>query len=340
MRRLLVLIVVAAAVGIAYAQQQDTIGLTNFPVPAWPKDGKIPAELKDKYVFIDLDKNEYVIAYPENLPVVETSAAREAYQKAGPGPLRIARYPLLRNVDPTVLVTVTSSGGKYKYAYSVADGPKAKQSIDQWIVIIPEQAARSDIKYPAGWFAVLQSDRIFKVKNPDWIKNGAAAVWSFEKAEQVIQPGHMLAGFELDTDFRPGFTIAYFRKAESVDAQVAASGCGVSSNCAGIPKAVRDQLDPLLQVEYNSKTMVTLGPKFDKTADDKAVAADFIEGITTLSKTGELDPNSDFVKSALTELKSVQSRENGTIPKLTAPAKTPLETEILTAMKISFSAGQ
>jgi hypothetical protein len=263
----------------------------------------------------------------------------EAYEKAGPGPLRIGHYPLLRNVEPVVLLTVASAGGTYKYAYSVADGPKAKQSIDQWTIIIPEQAAgSSDIKFPAGWFGVLQSDRIFKVRNPDWIKNGAAAVWSFEKAEQVIQPGGALTGFELDTDLRPGFTIAYFRKAESIDAQVAASGCGVSSNCAGIPKPVREQLDPLLQVEYNSKTVVTLGPKFDKSADDKAVAADFIKGITTLSSTGELDPNSDFVKSAVMELKKVQSNGNGTTAKPTAPAKTPVETEILAAMKISLGA--
>jgi hypothetical protein len=325
-----------AAIAIAYAQQQDPVGLTDFPVPAWPKDGKVPAELKDKYVFIDTDKNEYVVAYPENLPVTETPAAKEAYQKDGPGPLRIGHYPLLRNVDPAVVLTVTATGGKYKYAYNVADGPKAKQSIDQWIIVIPEQAADADIKSPAGWFAVLQGDRMFKVKNPGWIKNGAAAVWSFEKAEQVIQPGGALTGFELDTDLRPGFTLAYFRKAETVDAQVAASGCGVSSNCAGIPKPVRDQLDPLLQVEYNSKTIVTLGPKFDKSADDKAVAADFIEGITTLSHAGGLDPNSDFVKNALMELKNTQS--SGASPKLTAPAKTPVETEILAAMKISLRA--
>jgi len=332
--RMFVLILLAA-VRIAYAQQKDPVGLTDFPAPAWPKDGKVPAELKDKYVFIDLDKNEYVVAYPENLPVTETPAAKQAYEKDGPGSLRIGHYPLLRNVDPAVLLTVTSSSaGKYKYAYSVADSPKAKQSIDQWSIIIPEQAAGSDIKYPAGWFGVLQSDRVFKVKNPDWIKNGAAAVWSFEKPEQVIQPGGVLTGFELETNLRPGFTIGYFRKAESVDAQVAASGCGAGSSCAGVPKPVKDQLDPLLRVEYNSKTIVTLGPKFDKSADDKAVAADFIEGITTLSNTGELDPNSDFVKNALTELKKVQS--SGNSPTLTTPAKTPVETEILGAMKISL----
>src|SRR5580704_8097715 len=127
-----VLIVILAAVHISHAQLQDTIGLTDFPVPAWPKDGKVPAELKDKYVFIDLEKNEYVVAYPENLPATETPAAKEAYDKDGPGPLRIGHYELLRNVDPAVLLTVTSTAGKYKYAYTVADSPKAKQSIDQW----------------------------------------------------------------------------------------------------------------------------------------------------------------------------------------------------------------
>src|SRR5215467_8343480 len=167
-----VLIAIAAAVGVTYAQQQDPVGLTDFPVPAWPKDGNVPADLKDKYVFIDLEKNEYVVAYPENLPAIETPAAKAAYEKDGPGALRIGRYELLRNVDPTVLLTVTSTAGKYKYAYSVADSPKAKQAIGQWCIIIPEQAAGSDIKQPAGWFGVLQSDRVFKVKNPNWIKNG------------------------------------------------------------------------------------------------------------------------------------------------------------------------
>ena len=100
---------------------------------------------------------------------------------------------------------------------------------------------------------------------------------------------------------------------------------------------VKDQLDPLLRVEYNSKTIVTLGPKFDKSADDKIVAADFIEGITTLSDTGGLDPNSDFIKNALMELKNVLSNGNETTLKLTAPAKTPVETEILASMKISLN---
>src|SRR5439155_10605659 len=110
--------------------------------PAWPKSGNIPAELKDKYVFIDLDKNEYVVAYPENLPVTQTPAAREAYEKAGPGPLRIGHYPLLRNVDPLALLTVAFSGATYKYANSFDDGPKAKQFIDQWNIIIPDQDSR------------------------------------------------------------------------------------------------------------------------------------------------------------------------------------------------------
>src|SRR5579872_3934319 len=89
----LVLFLLFAAV--ALAQQTDVIGLTDFPVPAWPENGVVPASMKDNYVFIDLPKNEYVVAYPENL-------GTDAFTKDGPGALKINRYELLRNVAPVV----------------------------------------------------------------------------------------------------------------------------------------------------------------------------------------------------------------------------------------------
>jgi hypothetical protein len=332
--RVFVLIFILAVAAAAYAQQQDPVGLTDFPVPAWPKDGKVPADMKDKYVFIDLAKNEYVVSYPENMPATETPAAKEAYEKDGPGPARTGHYELLRNVEPAVLLTVTANAGKFKYAYSVADGPSAKQSIDQWSVVMPE-GALDTINHPAGWFGVLQSDRKFKLKDPDWIRNGADAVWSFEKGEQVIQPGAVLKGFVLDSSYRPGFTIGYFRKAESVDSLIATSGCGAGANCTGIPKPVKEQLDPLLKVEYDSRTIVMLGPKFDKSADDKTIAADFIHGLDVMTAAGNLDANSDFVKGVISGLKDVQS--NGGPLKMTVQPKTPVEAEIMSALKVSLN---
>ena len=53
---------------------------------------------------------------------------------------------------------------------------------------------------------------------------------------------------------------------------------GVAASGAGYPPKVKEQVDQLLAVEYNSRTVPVIGPKFDKNTDDKTVAADFIAG--------------------------------------------------------------
>jgi hypothetical protein len=302
-------------------QKPDTAALADFPVPAWPADGTIPPALKNKYVFVDLEKNEYVLAYPSNL-------GTPAFDKDGPAPLKISRYELLRNVDPDVVVEVTRAGAaKTKYAYTVTNRMAAKQSIDQWLLVVPLQAAGDSISHPAGWFSILQKGRKFKLKNPEWIRDGAAAVWSFGQDAEVIKPGGTKKGFDIESNLKPGFTIAYFSKAESVAATVGASG--------NIPKAVKDQLDSLLTIEYNSRTVLTIGPKFDKAVDDHTVAQDFVEGIASLSRSGALDSNSEFVKTTLNELKGISPGTASPV-KLTAQARTPMETEVSNALKAAL----
>lgn len=320
---LAILLVFSFATAFSAQQEpQDTIALTDFPAPPWPQNGVIPAELKDKYVFLDFAKNEYVVAYPANL-------GAETFEKDGPAPLKIARYELLRNVQPAISVTTTAvNPDTYKYAYSVANGPQAKQSIDQSALVLPVLARKAVIRQPVDWLAVVQNGRTFKLKRPEWIRSGVAAVWSFGKAEAVIQPGTVKTGFELESELRPGFTVAYLRKAESVESRVATHG--------NVPKAVKDQIDAILAVEYNSQTLLTIGPKFDKFADDYAVASDFAEGIGVLSRSGILDPNSEFVKNTLAELKRMKQGDSASIIKLTSPAGTPAETQVLSALKLSL----
>ncbi len=139
---------------------------------------------------------------------------------------------------------------------------------------------------------------MFKLKNPEWIVTGAAAIWSFQKSDQVIAPGSSKRGFELESDLRPGFSVAYVRKTESVDVKVTTHG--------NVPKEVQEQMDQLLQLEYNSRTVLTYGPKFDKAADDHTIAGDFIQGIVTLNRAGILDLNSDFTRNVLSELSAIK----------------------------------
>jgi hypothetical protein len=291
-------------------------------VPAWPADGNFSPAQKNKYVFVDLEKNEYVLAYPSNL-------GTPAMDKDGPGAMKISRYELQRNVDPDIAVEITRSGSKLKYAYTVMNRPAAKQSIDQWLLVVPLQAGGDSLQHPAGWFSILQKGRSFKLKNPEWIHGGAAAVWSFEKDAEVLEPGGTKKGFEIESNLKPGFTIGYFCKAESVAAAVAASG--------NIPKPVKDQLDSLLTIEYNSKSLLTIGPKFDKAVDDRTIATDFIEGINALSRSGALDANSDFVKNTVNDLKGISPGAVSAPVKLTAQARTPIETEVLNALRAALS---
>jgi len=302
---------------MAGAQQQQTGSLAlPDPAPVWPADGKVPSDLKDKYVFVDVQTNEYVLAYPENL-------GTPTFEKDGPGALKVARYELLRHVAPAVSLAVSAVGAKYKYAYTIANGAGAKQSIDQFSVITPSPS--DAIKPPEGWFAVIQAERAFKVADPQWIKTGSAAVWSFQKPEQVVQPNSRKAGFELDSALRPGFTIGYFRKAESVEVKVAASG--------NIPAPVKDQKDELLSLEYNSKTILMLGPKFASNVDDKTIAADFLQGIAALGRTGAL-PESEFVKGTVAELSRVAGA--GSPARFTVQPRTEAETEIFNALRLSL----
>ncbi|MBI4472362.1 MAG: hypothetical protein HY646_06815, partial [Acidobacteria bacterium] len=146
-KKVIILVTMLSAATAAIAQQQQvSFGLPD-PAPAWPADGVIPAELKTKYVFIDASKNEFVIAYPENL-------GKPEFEKE-PGTLRIARYELLREVAPSVAVSISPAGSTYKYTYAVANGKTAKQSIDQFTIVAPEPVADS-INRPDGWFSVIQ----------------------------------------------------------------------------------------------------------------------------------------------------------------------------------------
>jgi hypothetical protein len=301
---------------------QDIVGLTDFPVPPWPAEGVVPASMKDTYVFLDLAKNEYVVAYPENL-------GTENFAK-DPGKMRINRYALLRDVQPEFSVTITKvDADKLRYTYTITNGASAKQSIDSVILALSEASVNETLKAPQGWFSAFQKGRKFKLRNPEFIRTGAAAIWSFEKMDQVISPGSTKKGFDLESDLRPGFAVAFLRKSGATDAKTATQG--------NVPKEVKEQLDRILQLEYNSRTVLTIGPKFDKSADDYTIAQDYIQGIFILSRAGILDLNSDFVRNTLSDLTALKpgAAASGVV-KLATPAKTPAETDVINALKLSL----
>jgi hypothetical protein len=306
---LTVIFFLIAATGLA--QQRETAGLTDFPVPAWPADGKVPPELKDKYVFIDLARNEYVLAYPSKLGTPD-------FEK-DPGEMRIARFELQRGVEPAINVAVTALGQKYKYDYTVRNAPNARQAIDSWNIVIPENSSALT-HHPEKWGSVVQKERKLQMKKPDWIKGGSSAFWFILSQDDVISAGGSKGGFVLESDLLPGFTLAYFRKALAF----------MGPSTATVPKPVLEQVDALLKLEYNSKTLAAIGPKFPAGTAGQVIVADFVEGIDLLTRTGELDPNSEFVKSVTAELKA------GVPTRIAAQPRNETETQIVNALKVSL----
>ena len=97
---------------------------------------------------------------------------------------------------------------------------------------------------------------------------------------------------------------------------------------------MKDQLDQLLAIEYNSRTFLTLAPKFDKSANDHTVATDFIQGILALARAGSLELNSEFVRNTLNELTGIQPDAKGVTIRLTT-ARTPAEFCAATTVHVS-----
>jgi hypothetical protein len=327
MKKFILMILIIASTSVA--QQRQDPGLTEFPVAIWPADGKIPPELKDNYVFIDLARGQYLVAFPSNLGTAEFTE--------DPGELETRGFDMQRNVEPSISVAVTPTGpSKYQYEYTISNQVSAKEGIDQWNLVMSAEAGDSTILSPEKWVGFVQKGRTFGVKKPEWIRSGSSALWFFGasqgqisvdmKLDGLIEPGMSKGGFVLESGLRPGFTLAYFRR---------------SINKAGpdpsYPIQVREQVKSVLQLEYNSKTTYAIGPKFEANIPDQTIISDFAEGVASLSRAGVLDPNSDFVKNTLDELnRGVRDKLNTSQIRLNAQPRTPAETDVLNALKVSL----
>src|SRR5262249_16563743 len=99
---------------------------------------------------------------------------------------------------------------------------------------------------------------------------------------------------------------------------------------------IKRDVEKLLQFEYKSKALLTLAPKFVKNESEKTIAADYLEGVSTLTKRGGLSADSEFAKTAISELDTyVKAGGSGPL-KLSAQPKGDVETQIFNAMKLSL----
>jgi hypothetical protein len=310
------------------------------PIPLYPSNGVIPAEQADRFVFLDPNTWDLIIAYPENV-----SDPRFA---AHPAQRITRRVALDKHVDPMVYVSFSrDQAGRITYAYSVLNGSRAKQGIAAWHLHVP-QAPSSGAAAANGIEKTNAGDSTQLLSGPSaWTLTARTSslqpsfAWLVSSPEGVISPGAQLAGFNVTSEqLLPGFVRASFSSSAQGSTALAA---------LDVPAPVKTQLASLDAIHFNDQLVLTLGPKFSSDDNKVSRVADFYTGIRILSQSHYLDGNSPFVHEVLQTLKSYLDGVAQSTPVAAEDYPGPelvithgpggqLESQIFEAMKLSLDA--
>lgn len=315
--RLCAALILTLAVFSAYGQPGFSAGIS--PVPLYPLDGKIPPDLSGQFVFLDTRTFDLVLSYPTG-PDANVRTVRT--------------LELATHVEPVVTVSVTKTpAGSYLYRYEVANQPGAKQSIKRWFLPTPEPEApdparvivTDPVRRENGWGRI---DR-YSYRPGEW-----AVRWEREP-QSLEKPGERIV-FSWESPHKPGMVQAFFQ-GDVADTRPA----------GGLPQAVLQQLEVVQQLQFNSKPVLTVGPKYEARTPKLVIAGDFHFFISRSINGRLLRGDSPFVKESLEKLNQFleRPRPEGAPPSANEPfppiAATPspnsaIEQALQMAMKLAL----
>ncbi len=292
------------------------------PIPLWPADGNLPRKLDGRLVFFDAANGQLVIAVPENF-------GEPGFANA-PGRRNVLRFDLNSLVQATINVAVQETQNKFSYTYRVANSGRAKHAITTWHLVLPVFEAGDVTAAPPNWKASPVTTQASVISAGLGTNVATGVLLSFFKNDprsatdpliSAIHPGTALAGFEISSSRKPGFTTAFVQGGQFVN---------LPSN---LPHEVYEQAAPMLKFESNSQPVITLAPKFDLSAPKISIVQDFHLGLQRLVQHRLLD-RSPAVQEALSKLETYLKNAGGPLQFDQKPAP-GLESEIISAMKLS-----
>lgn len=295
----------------------------------WPQDGIIPDEWKDRYVFLDLEAGQMVLAYPTRL------ARGDA--RNYPLPFRIERFDLNSQVDASLSARFRHGNrDRFIYEYEVLNSSDAKKGIDT--LRIPTRIFGPDdvMIAPASWRAVPSPSSINAIRLSVGRSTGVFLVWyEFGSDSAAILPGTKLKGFSVESRLLPGIIIAYVQGGEFPNLR------------GDMPEAVLAQSDPILQIEFNSQNIVTIGPKFEPETPKSIILEDFRRGIGLLVDANRIRQDSPSVRHVIEVLEPCLAGSEETAIRIQdgcdlefAFSISPMpgvESEVLQAMQLSMA---
>ena len=274
----------------ASALAQQDYGAEFRSLPMWSEDAIIPGERDDNYVFLDVDAGQMVLAYPSNLGQRDFGQAAGSY--------RVERFDLNNQVDASLSVDVQRSGPYFTYRYGISNSARAKQAIRS-VRITTTKFGDDDVVFgPARWGAAASPSQVNAVRLAIGRPSGVFLSWYVNDPGTIddpdasaILPGSESAGFGVTSRLKPGLTLAYVK---------GGSRPGLRKD---MPRAVLEQTVPVMQIEFNSQNVVTVGPKFDAESPKLEIAEDFHRGIGLMVDAGQINGSSPAIRQALRVLK-------------------------------------
>jgi hypothetical protein len=289
-------------------------------VPLWPQDGNTSQLTKGQYVFYDPPSAEYVVYYTPD------SAGRSPAQTTV---LRFGGHSL---VNPDVTFKVASaSDGSIHYTYDVANGGRARQSIQKvGLVTFSDSSPRAS---RLNWTANVSQHSERDLDTPT--TGGAVIDWTPINAALSIAPGSTAQGFAVDSKSLPGFINMTFQ-GRSQSSQYSPEAV------ASLPKEVGDQLARVFNPARDAQSLMVIGPRFAKGTSQSTIVQNYFFGLQMLVLHRELDRNSPFVQRAWQILSAqLESQDqmhlNATSLDFTREAKPGLETAIANALEIALA---
>ena len=306
------------------------------PVTAYPPDGNIPAELKDRFVFLDEDSGDLVVSFSPDLNSENPELGQEIQET------RITeRVGLAISTCPSLSVVIQAAGDGqsrgYEYRYRLRDRGAGKQPITKWVMPLSGQEPIGSMVSPPGWGreesdikpAVLEASAAWGDTYREELQRAMLRRrirWWSQHSQWRVEPGNALEPFSFTTEARPGIVRAYIQ-----------GPYGIATRSI-MPPSVDDQLWAFAFVENNSLSISTIGPKFSPDADQASVASDFLDSIRELIEHGEVSGESQFIQEALDRLEILAEGDInvGELAPWSAEPGTDFEIEILSAIRLSL----
>ncbi|HYM10671.1 MAG TPA: hypothetical protein VEU62_08060 [Bryobacterales bacterium] len=278
--------------------------------------------MSDRYVFLTRDGHTLVVLVPE------------APEAGMTGPKKVVRVPLRNNLAPSVSVSVAAAGsGTLSYKYTVSNGDSAEDAIGAFTLIVPASHPTIRAKGPAAgeeplWAgaSVFGAPAIAKQAIFPEAPLGRYLGW-FHQDDHVIRPGEELAGFGIESSYRPGLTTAWFSTGKPLGDDIDQSW----------PREVFQQLKFIEDRRWREKYVITVGPMFPPDTPREAIVASFRTDVDGMVNTGWLDRSSPFTVEVVTLLRTLgQPIRPGRGAVLRSPPSSNTENAIAAALRFTL----